>query len=92
MPEPSVKAVAVPANKTEEGTLLLLPTENASDDRSFMALKLNDAGTGCSAMVHVAFVFSCPLDAAHDHSHFIHAVARTGPRKCPAIARMGCRT
>jgi len=46
LPEPSVKAVAVPANKTEEeGTLLLLSTENVSDDRCFMALKLNDAGT-----------------------------------------------
>ncbi|CUX00284.1 hypothetical protein AGR2A_Lc80178 [Agrobacterium genomosp. 2 str. CFBP 5494] len=55
MPEPSVKAVAVPASKTEEeGTLLLLSTENVSDDGIFMALKLNDAGTGCSDMVHVA--------------------------------------
>ncbi|KJF72482.1 hypothetical protein RP75_15205 [Agrobacterium arsenijevicii] len=49
----------------------------------FMALKLNDAGTGCSAMVHVALAFSAlmrPLDAASSHSHLIHAVARTGPR------------
>jgi len=73
----------------EEGTLLLLPTEDASDDRSFMALKLNDPGTGCSAMVHIAFVFSRLLTPRFSIPiSFVRSPDRDRA-KCPTIARTG---